>query len=187
MTRPRKSSRHRSREVALQVLYAIDLSRNRVARSALRPIASLGSGVFEEVAGSFETPEGAKAFAKDLVCQVDGRREALDRILAQHAHNWRLSRMATVDRNILRLATYELAHTEAPAAVVLNEAVELARRFGSEASPAFVNGVLDAVARAVRVCSELESGPDTASSAVSHEPEQQGRRDENSAGGEEIP
>ena len=58
--------------------------------------------------------------------------------------------MAIVDRNILRLATFELAHTETPAPVVLNEAVELARRFGSDDSPPFVNGVLDAVARDVR-------------------------------------
>ena len=58
--------------------------------------------------------------------------------------------MAAVDRNILRLASYELAHTETPPAVIINEAVELARRFGSDRSPAFVNGIIDAVARAAR-------------------------------------
>jgi N utilization substance protein B len=58
--------------------------------------------------------------------------------------------MARVDRNILRLATYELAHTATPSAVILDEAVELARRYGSETSPAFVNGILDAVARVLR-------------------------------------
>ncbi len=58
--------------------------------------------------------------------------------------------MAAVDRNILRLGTYELAHTETPAPVILNEAVDLARRFSNDPSPAFVNGILDAVARVVR-------------------------------------
>jgi len=71
-------------------------------------------------------------------------------MVAQQARNWRVARMARVDRNILRLATYELIHTDTPSAVVLDEAVELARRYGSDTSPAFVNGILDAVARVVR-------------------------------------
>ena len=75
---------------------------------------------------------------------------ALDEILAAHTKNWRLARMATVDRNVLRLAVFELLYTTIPAPVVIDEAVELARRFGGEKSPAFVNGILDAVAHAVR-------------------------------------
>ena len=76
--------------------------------------------------------------------------DALDKIVSSHARNWRVDRMAIVDRNVLRLAAFELMHTETPAAVILDEAVELARRFGSDESPPFVNGVLDAVAREVR-------------------------------------
>ncbi len=71
-------------------------------------------------------------------------------MIGAQAQNWRVSRMAAVDRNILRMASYELAFTDTPTAVVLNEAVDLARQFGSDPSPAFVNGILDAVARAVR-------------------------------------
>ena len=75
---------------------------------------------------------------------------SLDEAIAEHARNWRVSRMAAVDRNVLRLAAFELVHTETPIGVVLDDAVELARSFGSDASPAFVNGILDALARSVR-------------------------------------
>jgi N utilization substance protein B len=102
------------------------------------------------VAENFEMPESARAFALELVVQVGARGEELDARVAEHARNWRVVRMARVDRNILRLASYELLHTDTPAAVILDEAVELARRYGSDTSPAFVNGILDAVARAVR-------------------------------------
>ena len=90
------------------------------------------------------------AFARDLVGGVVERIDELDGILGVHARNWRVSRMAAVDRNVLRLAVYELRDTTTPIAVVIDEAVDLARRFGSDASPSFVNGVLDSVAREVR-------------------------------------
>ena len=89
---------------------------------------------------------------------MSAHREALDARISEHAKNWRLSRMAAVDRNILRLAVYELEHGDTPASVILDEAVELARRFGDDPSPAFVNGVLDAVARSVRGA-ELDTAP----------------------------
>ena len=146
MSHPRVSSRRRSREVALQVLYAIDLARTRISNGT-RVDAAAARDVFDSVAAHFEMPEGAKAFALELVCEVCLDSDALDECIAAHARNWRLSRMAAVDRNILRLACYELVHTDTPTAVVLNEAVELARHFGADASPAFVNGSLDAVGR----------------------------------------
>ena len=139
------SARHRSREVALQVLFAIDLRR---AKQGVEPVAQ---EVFDDVAAHFEMPEAAKAFAKELVCGVADDAQAIDERLRSAARNWRLERMAVVDRNVLRLATYELLQTQTPIAVVLDEAVEMARRFGDDPSPAFVNGVLDGVARAVRV------------------------------------
>jgi N utilization substance protein B len=105
--------------------------------------------VFESVAENFDLPEAARAFAKQLVCGVTRRRDELDALLAQHARNWRISRMAAVDRNVLRIAVYELLRTDTPTSVILDQAIELARRFGDEPSPAFVNGVLDAVAHAV--------------------------------------
>ena len=95
-------------------------------------------------------PEGGRAFAKELVISVSDNLAALDAQISQHARTWRVARMAAVDRNILRVAAFELIHTPTPIGVVLDEAVELARRFGSDASPAFVNGILDALAHAVR-------------------------------------
>jgi len=133
------SSRHRSREAALQMLYAIDLGR----RSRIGDPAE----VFQSVCENFELPEGARAFAKELVTGVTAESTSLDAEIARHAQRWRISRMAAVDRNVLRLGAFELLHSDAPAAVVIDEAVELARRFGGERSPGFVNGILDAIAR----------------------------------------
>jgi N utilization substance protein B len=171
------SFRHSAREVALQALYALDLQRVRAAARASAEVeasgvtAEAGGGalaleheagvpdvedartapeVFEAVAEHFEMPAAARDFALQLVTEVSERGEKLDALVTRHARNWRLSRMATVDRNILRLASFELGHTATPTPIVLDEAVELARRFGSDASPAFVNGVLDSIARDLR-------------------------------------
>jgi N utilization substance protein B len=125
------------------VLYAVD-----VGETACPGKPPSMEEAFEGVVENFELPEGARAFAKELVHGIIEHRAELDGLLAGHATNWRISRMAAVDRNILRIGAYELAHTDTPAPVVLDEAIELARRFGDDPSPAFVNGVLDAVARA---------------------------------------
>lgn len=139
------ASRHRSREVALQALYALDLAGLR------RDGSTSAQEVFDHVAASFEVPEAAKAFAKELVCGVEERRPEIDELIARHARNWRTSRMAAVDRNLLRLGGFELlTQEETPVPVILNEAVELARRYGDDGSPAFVNGILDAMARELR-------------------------------------
>ena len=166
MSAKRSSSRHRAREVALQTLYAIDVEslrremRAREAAAGDRGECAARAGevadskspeaVFAGVAAHFEAPPGAREFAWALISEVCARGRSLDALIAARARNWRLSRMAAVDRNILRLGTYELAHTDTPAAVVMDEAVELARRFGSDASPAFVNGILDALAHDLR-------------------------------------
>jgi len=113
---------------------------------------------FDDVGVHFELPEGARAFAKELVLGVARRRAELDALIGEHASHWRVERMASVDRNVLRLGAFELLHGDAPAAVVIDEAVELARRFGGDRSPAFVNGVLDAVAAVVRPPEERRRG-----------------------------
>jgi len=133
----RRAPRHASRQVALQALYALEIG----------PATASVEEVFERVSDHFDLREGARAFAKQLVCGVVAEREAIDERIARHARNWRLSRMAAVDRNVLRLGAYEILHTDTPVAVALDQAVELARRFGAESSPAFVNGILDALAR----------------------------------------
>ena len=124
------------------MLYAIDLGPRGPSGDAMR-----AEEVFQGVCENFELPEGARAFAKDLVTGVTAQCPALDAEIARHAQRWRISRMAAVDRNVLRLGAFELLHSDAPAAVVIDEAVELARRFGGERSPGFVNGILDAIAR----------------------------------------
>ena len=158
------SSRRRAREVALQVLYAIDLGDRAAQRRAevsqdpseegAGPDPSGPEQAFDAVATNFEMPEGARDFARELVQKVQSHLAELDASISQYSANWRIERMAAVDRNILRLGAYELAHTATPAPVILNEAVDLARRFSHEPSPSFVNGILDAVAHGVR---ELET------------------------------
>jgi N utilization substance protein B len=144
----RSASRQASRQAALQVLYALDLTeKGSPRRGGARREPPGVDAVFAAVAENFDLPAGAREFARELVCGVAERCSELDELIARHARNWRVSRMAAVDRNVLRLAVYELLRGETPVSVVLDQAIELARRFGDEPSPAFVNGVLDAVAQ----------------------------------------
>jgi len=137
MTQP--GMRQRSRQAALQVLYAVDVAGGDPGPGA--------EEAFESVAGHFELPEGARAYAKELVVGVLAGLSELDGHIASVARNWRVERMAAVDRNVLRLAAYELLGGSLPTEIVIDEAVELARRFGADRSPGFVNGILDALAR----------------------------------------
>lgn len=184
----RGAGRHSAREVALQVLYALDLGKRdfeygiptdsapaaasaadsqprtrdgseahasiapvgRASASALAAAAGRRGEAFDRITEHFEVPPAAIDFARELVESVVTRSEQLDNLLGAHARNWRVARMAAVDRNVLRIAVFELSETDTPIAVVIDEAVDLARRFGSDTSPAFVNGVLDSVAREVR-------------------------------------
>ena len=140
----RIAPRRQSRRAALQVLYALDVGPG--ARGGDKATAA---DVFESVAAHFDLHGGAHAFAKELALGVEAHRDDVDAHIASCARNWRLERMAAVDRNVLRLATFELLYTGTPHTVVIDESVELAREFGSEPSPAFINGVLDAIARAL--------------------------------------
>lgn len=135
------SARHRSRRAALQALYSADL-RSRSTGLSDSVLSSLDS-----LAEHFELAPGARAFAEELVQGVAAERATLDRRLVEVARNWRLERMALVDRNLLRLAAWEILYGGTPAAVAIDEAVDLAHEFGDDASPRFVNGVLDALVR----------------------------------------
>lgn len=139
------AARRTSRQAALQVLYAAELS----DRGAVGPSPARAEAAFGAVGSHFELPEGAQAFAKELVTGVAEHREEIDALLAAHATHWRVDRMATVDRNVLRLAVWEMVWGATPPSVAIDEAIELARRFASDRSPAFVNGVLDAVSRSL--------------------------------------
>ena len=93
------------------MLYALDLARGNPARGPAKV-----EEVFQGVCENFELPEGARAFAKELVTGVTAQGPALDAEIARHAQRWRISRMAAVDRNVLRLGAFELLYTDAPAA-----------------------------------------------------------------------
>jgi transcription antitermination protein NusB len=126
--------RSRARQVALQLLYQRDLN-----PSAPR------DGIEWFVRERLNNPP-AETFCLGLFDGAVANAEAVDRHITEAAQNWRLVRMAPVDRNVLRLGAYELLFTPGtPASVVLNEAIELARRYGSLNSPSFVNGVLDRI------------------------------------------
>lgn len=137
------SARRSSRQAALQVLYAADLS----GRGEGGPSPERVDAAFEAIGDHFELREGARAYAKELVTGVARHRAEIDALLAAHATHWRVERMPAVDRNLLRLAIYEMAWGGTPASVAIDEAIELARRFGSDRSSAFANGVLDAIGR----------------------------------------
>jgi len=126
------ATRRRAREVALQLLYEADLNPGREEADAQAFI--------------LRRLHGRKAlalFAQGLLLGTLLHREQIDRQLSRCATNWSLGRMAATDRNILRLGAYEMTVAGTPGRVAINEAVELARRYGDKNSPRFVNGILD--------------------------------------------
>jgi N utilization substance protein B len=130
-------ARHSGREAALQMLFQLEAS-----GAPPEEVVSLFWRSFDADAD----PEG-RPYADEVVRGVASAREELDRMIAQASTNWRLERMTRVDRNALRLGAWELAHqANVPTAVILDEAVELAKAFGTEESSAFVNGVLNHIA-----------------------------------------
>lgn len=130
--------RRQSRECAAQILYQIDV----------------GGFPLEEAVHTFwevhQVAPEIRDFAEALVRGTYAEFENIDVILAEHSAHWRLPRMAAVDRNILRMAAYELLHcADIPIRVTLNEAIEIGKKYGTEESGAFINGILDQVAKDV--------------------------------------
>ena len=125
--------RSRAREVAMQVLYQDDLNPQHDPSDDERFV--------ENRLGAPELIE----FARSLVSGVRRNRQELDQLLSQTADHWSLDRMAATDRNVLRLGAYEILYADTPGRVAINEAVELAKRFGTRQSAQFVNGILDRV------------------------------------------
>ena len=128
-------SRRRSREHALQVLYQWDIRRNAIDEAIEAFYDTLYSGALGDSEPSLES----------LARGVSQAVAATDEQIEKHSAHWRLERMSTVDRNILRLAIYEMKMVGTAPAIVIDEALELARRFSGDESVSFVNGVLDAV------------------------------------------
>jgi N utilization substance protein B len=137
------AAKHRAREAALQMLYQWEIGR----ASAYEAIAMYWPA--RDAEESLDEP--LREFANDLVRGTIARAPEIDGILRAHAQNWRVERMAVIDRLVLRLAVYEfLASPDTPSRVVINEALELARAYSGEDAVAFVNGVLDAVRKTLK-------------------------------------
>lgn len=126
--------RRKAREIALQVLYQLDVLR-------IEPREAI-----ELFWVHFSAPVEARGFASELVEGTWAHRDEIDLLISTCSENWSLERMAKVDRNILRLAVYELLYSQGiPPKVALNEAIDLGKEFGSENSGSFINGILDAL------------------------------------------
>jgi len=141
----KKDPRHRARESALQILYQWEIARPAFARAA--------STFFEEQWPDKEPPsDSLRSFASTLASDTVARLEAIDPLIAETAERWRPERMAILDRLILRMAECEMMRDPGtPPAVVINEALELAKTFSSEESVKFINGMLDAIRKKLDV------------------------------------
>jgi N utilization substance protein B len=132
--------RRKAREYALQMLFQWDITRDAIDQIAANFFVN------------YDEPPAVVQFATLLVNRTVEHVEEIDALIRRHAEHWRLDRMAVVDRNLLRLATQEFIYDkETPKTVVINEAIEIARRFSSQESPQFINGILDSIKK------ELES------------------------------
>jgi len=162
------SGRRTARETALLVLFSVDVGNQPNYETALENFREylkddnevltdlLGHSDYEPASASLLqrarktlNPDGAHwQFVERMVRGVDSHSKAIDELIERFSLNWKVSRMGRVDRNILRLAAYELAfESDVPSRATLNEAIEIAKRFGSEDSGKFVNGVLDRIAQ----------------------------------------
>lgn len=126
--------RTKSRECALQILYALDICKDNAQT------------IIENYWQQHEAEVEVKKFANSLIKGIMENLSGIDEFISKYTDNWRIERMAVIDRNIIRMATYELLFVEdIPPKVSINEAVELAKRFGDDESGRFVNGVLDKI------------------------------------------
>lgn len=140
------TTRRRAREVVLQVLYEEDLHPLREPEAAR-----------EFLANRLLHHAALVAFAEQLWEGVKTHRNELDAILTKHSANWSVKRMATIDRNVLRMAAYEMIYGKVPGRVAINEAIEIARRYGNQNSGQFVNGILDRVLK--QTASTIDAKP----------------------------
>src|SRR5215813_13313692 len=131
-------SRRKARECALQMLFAADVVGTRGDQLARSFWSELSDGELEP---------GAQEFATRLAMGTLAHLDEVDERIRSRAEHWRISRMALVDRNLLRLAVYEFLHEPTPRTVTINEALEIARRFSTYEATQFINGILDAIKR----------------------------------------
>jgi N utilization substance protein B len=127
------SSRRKARELALQLLFQTDLTQ------------SVPQEILEMFWKVNEADSKNRKYSEFLYLKAFQNQAEIDELISKHAQHWRLERMAVVDRNILRLAVAELFYGETPQVVVIDQAIEIARKFSTEESTQFVNGILDAI------------------------------------------
>ena len=137
------AARHRSRQRALQVLYQWDMTKQPVDNA----ISSFYTSLYSEESPDPPEPD---PFMEQLAHGTVNMASDLDKRIERHSEHWRIERMAPVDRNILRLAVFEMTKQITPVAIVIDEALELARQFSGDESVGFINGVLDAVHKDLR-------------------------------------
>lgn len=142
------STRRKARELAVQVLYQADLSGMDCRRA------------IEVYLANFDANAKAVPYARELIVGVGGRLDAIDGDIERHSANWRLARMSVVDRAILRIAFYEIGVGGIAARVAINEALEIGRRFSTDESVPFLNGILDAYARLIEEQTAATGGGD---------------------------
>jgi N utilization substance protein B len=140
-------NRRRARELALQALFYMDINKRFTKE------------LFDRFCENFDPPETTYPFFEKLVCGVTDKLSELDPLIERYSMNWKLSRMACVDRNILRIAAYEMLFcNDIPPKVTINEAIEISKRFGTEESGAFINGIVDSIRLALKDRLESQSG-----------------------------
>ncbi len=131
--------RRKSREMALQFLFGHDFQKHSFEPATV-------SDELERFCASFEAGQKVRPYTEQLLAGISQRLDEIDTILSDNSHNWRVERMSLVDRNILRIAIFEMCFSpKVPEKVAINEALEIARRFSMSDSLAFINGVLDSV------------------------------------------
>jgi transcription antitermination protein NusB len=158
-------SRRKARECALQMLFAADVAGTRGDQLARTFWSELTDDELEP---------GAQEFATRLAMGALAHLDEVDERIRSRAEHWRISRMALVDRNLLRLAVYEFLHEPTPRTVIINEALEIARRFSTYEATQFINGILDAIKRDLD-----QDSPDPESpQSESPEPESEGKASE---------
>jgi N utilization substance protein B len=129
--------RRKSREITLQFLFGHDFQDRSCEPDDL--LAEL-----DEFCNCFETGSKSLPYARQLILGICEHQKNIDKLIASRSHNWRVERMALVDRNILRIAAFEMQHTDdVPATVAINEALEIAKRYAEPDSVGFINGILD--------------------------------------------
>jgi N utilization substance protein B len=150
-----KGTRRQGREFALKIIYSL--------QDQEEPVEAILADFWQnfrfqnDILGEpIEVAEGplpfeVRRFAEELILGVAENLEKIDQVIEEHSTNWALDRMARVDLSLLRMATYELLfRPETPTSVVINEAIEIGKRFGTKETPAFVNGILDKISRIYR-------------------------------------